>query len=152
MDDLQHLVETEDIIKIRFSGAPNSHSGELDISGSTHALRDVSKSILNLIQDKDRIICVVEAAVVDPTPYDVCLKSLSICKSNTLLKILVLANSLYIHGSLDNLDALASSFEFDDTTWSGYHHHVDLWDWIDPTSISLVVSVKNSIKRPDIVS
>jgi hypothetical protein len=147
MGNLQHLVETEDIIKIRFSGTPNSDCGELSISGSTYALRGVSESILNLIQDKDRIICVVEAAPIDPTPYDVCLKSLSICKSNTLLKILVLANCLYIHGSLDSLDSLSSSFEFDDTTWSGYHHHVDLWDWIDPTSISLVISVKNSIER-----
>jgi hypothetical protein len=149
MDDLKHLTETEDIIKIRCSGTPSSYR-ELDISGSTHALRSVNESILNLIQDKDRIICVVEGAKIDPTPYDVCLNSLSICKSNTLIKILVFANSMYIHGSLKNLDILASSFEFDDTTWSGYHHHVDLWDWIDPTSISLVISVKNSIERPGI--
>ncbi len=78
MGNLQHLVETEEIIEIRFSGAPNSHSGELDISDSTHALRHVSESILNLIQDKDRVVCVVQGAEIDPTPYDVCLKSLSI--------------------------------------------------------------------------
>ncbi len=111
----------------------------------------MSESILNFIQNNDQIICVIQASLVDPTPYDICLKSLSICKSNTLIKILVIANSLYIHGSLENLDILASSFEFDDDTWSGYHHHVDIWDWIDPTSISLVISVENSIKRPEIV-
>ncbi|MCY7337457.1 MAG: hypothetical protein LH613_14800 [Chamaesiphon sp.] len=137
-------------IEISFSGT--NHAGELDISGSPQALRGVSNSILNFIHDKDQIICVIEAAIVDPTPYDICLNSLSICKSNTLIKISVLANSLYIHGSLDNLDSLANSFEFDDDTWSGYHHHVDGWDWIDPDTIPLVIAVKNSIKRPDMVS
>jgi hypothetical protein len=142
-------VETDNIIGIRFSGTANS--GELGLSGSPRVLRSVSESILNFIQNKDQIIHVIEASIVDPNPYDICLKSLSICKSNTLIKISVLANSLYIHGSLENLDILASSFEFDDDTWSGYHHHVDLWDWIDPTSISLVISVENSIKCPEMV-
>ena len=133
-------------IEISFSGT--NYAGELDISGSPRALQGVSNSILDLIHNKSRIIYVVEAAVVDPTPYDICLNSLSICKSNTLLKISVFANSLYIHGALDHLDSLASSFEFNDDTWSGYHHHVDCWDWIDPDSIPLVISVKNSIVRP----
>jgi hypothetical protein len=149
MNDLQDPVENDRTIKIYFSGAANS--GELCLSGSPKALRYVSESILNFIQNKDQIICVIQANIVDPTPYDVCLKSLSICKSNTLIKISVLANSLYIHGSLENLDILTSSFEFDDDTWSGYHHHVDLWDWIDPTAISLVISVKNSIQRSEMV-
>ena len=102
------------MIEISFSGT--NYAGNLDISGSPRALRGVSNSILDLIHDKERIIFVVEAAVVDPTPYDICLNSLSICKSNTLLKISVLANSLYIHGSLDNLDSLASSFGFEEDT------------------------------------
>jgi hypothetical protein len=136
-------------IEIIFSGT--NHAGELDISGSLQALRGVRNSILNFIHDKDQIICVIEAAIVDPTPYDICLNSLSICKSNTLTKISVIANSLYFHGSSDNLAILANSFEFDDT-WSGCHYHLDCWDWIDPAAIPLVIAVKNSIKRPEIVS
>jgi hypothetical protein len=137
---------TENIIEISFSGTQNS--GQLDVAGSPKALRYVSESIFNLVHDKDRIICVVKAAIFDPTPYDIYLKYLSICKSNTLIKCSVFDNCLYIQGSNDKLTVLANWFYFDDDTPSGYHQHVDYYDeneWIEPVSIPLVISVKDSI-------
>ncbi len=137
---------TENIIEISFSGTHNS--GQLDVAGSPKALRYLSESIFNLIDDKDRIICIVKAAIFDPTPYDICLKSLSICKSNTLIKCSVFANCLYIQGSNDKLTILASWFDFADDIPSGYHQHVDYYDgneWIDSVSIPLVISVNASV-------
>jgi hypothetical protein len=140
----------ENIIEIGFSGTQNS--GQIDLSGSPKALQFIGKSIINLVHDREKLICVVEAAIFNPTPYDICLKSLSICKSNTLIKILVLANSLYIQGSQDTLAIFASwLLDFDDT-WCGHHRHIDYYEgneWIDPRSIPLVISVKNSIARLD---
>jgi hypothetical protein len=142
----------ENIIEISFSGTHNN--GELDLSGSPKALQYVGQLILNLINDRYQVICVVEAAIFDPSPYNVCLKSLSICKSNTLIKILVLANSLYIQGSQDMLAIFASWFlDFDDT-WCGHHRHINYYEgneWIDPRSIPLVISVKNAIDRLDFI-
>ncbi len=143
----------ENIIEIGFSGTQNS--GQLDLSGSPKALQYIGKSIINLVHDRDQVICVVEAAIFNPSPYNVYLKSLSICKSNTLIKILVLANSLYIQGSQDTLAIFASwLLDFDDT-WCGHHRHIDYYEgneWIDPRSIPLVISVKNTIDRLDFVN
>jgi hypothetical protein len=134
----------ENIIEISFSGTHNN--GEVDLSGSPKALQYIGQLILNLINNRDQVICVVEAVIFNPNPYNVCLKSLSICKSNTLIKILVLANSLYIQGSQDKLAIFASwLLDFDDTCY-GYHRHIDYYEgneWIDPRSIPLVISVKN---------
>lgn len=57
---------TENIIEISFSC--NQNSGELDLSGSPKALQYVCESILNLIHDENRVICVIETAIFDPTP------------------------------------------------------------------------------------
>ncbi len=135
-----------DKVEIRFSS-----NGELDISGSTPALRKIGQSMLDLINDKDRLNCVIEARIVDPAPYDNCLSYVSISKSETLTKVSVVGNYLQIEGDTESLERFATWFDFDDDTWSGYHHHFDYWEgnsYVDPDSMSLVIMVKNSIKRP----
>lgn len=42
------------------------NSGEIEISGSIIALRHLSQAMLDLMNDRDRVNCVVEAAAIDP--------------------------------------------------------------------------------------
>ena len=138
------------MIEIRFSDSSNG--GEIDLSGLPTDLRDIRQSILNLIQDKDQQVCVVKAAIVDPSPYKVCLSFVSICKGDNPIKITVSKNSLQIEGESKNLETFAGWLEFDDDTWAGYHHHFDYFgneEWVDVNSSSLVISVRNSVKRGD---
>jgi hypothetical protein len=135
-----------DKVEIRFS-----NQGELDISGSTPALRQIGQAMLDLVNNKERENCIIEGAIVDAQPYDGCLSAVSIIKSDTLTKVSVVEDYLQIEGDSKSLKGFASWFDFPDDTWSGYHHHFDYWDgneWVDPDSMSLVIAVKNSIERP----
>ena len=130
----------------------SSNSGETEISGSTTALRKISQSMLDLISDRGRVNCVIEGVMVDPDPYDVCLSYVLISKSNTLTKVSVVGNYLQIEGDYNSLEYFATWFDFEDDTWSGYHNHFDYWEgneYVDPDSMSLVIMVKNLIKRSD---
>ena len=138
------------MIEIRFSDS--DYGGEIELSGLPKDLIDIQQSIRNLIQNKNQQVCVVKATIVDPSPYDVCLSSLSIRKNNCFIKVSVSANSLQIEGESEKLEIFADWFEFDDNTWSGYHLHFDYYgneSWVEANSSSLVISVRNLLKRPD---
>lgn len=135
------------MIEIRFSD--RSYGGEIDLSGSPEELRDVRQSILKLIQVQDRQNCIIEAEAIDPAPYDTCLNFLAICKSNSLLKVSVSANSLQVEGELNKLEIFADWFNFPDDTECDYHNHLDYFGnewWVNPNSSSLIIAVKNSVK------
>jgi hypothetical protein len=135
-----------DKVEIRFS-----HQGELDISGSTPALRQISQAMLDLVNDKERSNCIIKGATIDPYPYKSCLSAVSISKSDTLTKVSVVGDYLQIEGDSESLENFATWFDFDDDTWSGYHCHFDYWEGnshVYPDSMSLVIAVKNSIERP----
>jgi hypothetical protein len=128
------------VIQIRFS------DGELDISGSPQALRQVSNAMLALIRDPSQAFVSVEAATIDPAPYNVCLSRLLIVKTDGLIKLSVLGQALQIEGDPAKLENFAHWFDFDDHTHSGYHAHFDYLglddDPVDPDSISLVIAIK----------
>lgn len=129
-----------------------SSSEEIELSGSPKELRDVRQLILNLIQDRERVTCVVETATVNPFPYNLCLSSLRICKSNGFIRVSIFESCLQIEGELDKLEAFAEWFNFDDETLSGYHCHFEYLgsdDLTDVNSNSLVISIKSSTKYSD---
>jgi hypothetical protein len=133
------------MIAIRFS-PDEKYGGELDLSSSPKVLRNVGQSILSLIRNEIQQSIVIEAATIDPAPYRSCLSALVIRKTAALTKVSVSATALQIEGTPENLKTLASWFNFDDTTPSGYHAHFDSLDneeSVDPTSIPLVISVRN---------
>jgi hypothetical protein len=125
------------MIEIRFGDQ------ELEVSGSPKSLRKVSQSILQLIYDQERLMVSIAAASIDPAPYKICLRSLSIIKTTGLIKLSVSANMLQIEGSPERLEAFADWFNFDDDMHS-YHHHFEHLglnnDPADPDSIPLVIS------------
>ncbi|NEO94461.1 MAG: hypothetical protein F6K56_31435 [Moorea sp. SIO3G5] len=125
------------MIKIRLS-----HSPPIEVSGLPKDLRNVQQSIVNLIQNKNQQFCVIEAKMLDPYPYDVCLSSLYIYKSESFIRVWVSENSLHIEGESENLEILATWFEFDDDTKYGYHHHFGYFgnqSWVDANSSSLII-------------
>jgi hypothetical protein len=128
------------VIQIRFSDR------ELDISGSPKALRQVSNAMLDLIRGPSQAFVSVEAATIDPAPYNVCLSRLLIVKTDGLIKLSVLDQVLKIEGAPEKLENLAHWFDFDDHTHSGYHTHFDYLglddDPVDPNLISLVIAIK----------
>ena len=124
-----------------------SSSEEIDLSGSLKELRDVYQLLLDFIQDRERKLCVIEAATVNPSPYDVCLNYLYVWKSNSSIKVSVSVNCLQIEGEPNKLKAFANWFNFRDNTVSNYHGHFDYLghngDLIDANSTPLVISVKS---------
>lgn len=134
------------MIEIRSS----NNSDEIDLSGLPKDLRGIQQSILDLLQNEHQKICIIQAKVIDPLPYDICLSSLLISKTHASVKVSVSGNFLKIEGDTDKLETLASWFQFDDDTWSGYHSHFDHFgceEWVDSTSSPLIISVRNSVKR-----
>jgi hypothetical protein len=134
-----------DKVAIRFG-----NSGEIDISGSIIALRQISQAILDLMNDRDRVSCIVEATEIDPYPYDGCLGSILLKQSNTLAKVSLVEDYLQIEGNSSSLDLLASWFDFPDRTGTGYHCHFEYYEdnpFIDPDSRPLIITVDNSIDR-----
>lgn len=132
------------MIEIRFS--KNSHGEEIDLSGLPKDLRGIKQSIFDLLQHKNQQVCIIKAKIVKPSPDEVCLSSLSIIKTNSSIKISVSGNCLHIEGDAEKLEIFSSWFEFDDDTRSGYHQHFEHFgneEWVDSTSSSLVISVKN---------
>lgn len=132
------------MIEIRFSDSP--HGGEIELSGLPKDLRNVQQSILNLVQNKNQQFCAIEAAMVDPSPYKVCLNSLHIHKCDGFIRVWVSENSLQIEGESEKLEIFATWFEFDDDTVSGYHHHFDYYGnewWVDANSSPLVISARD---------
>ncbi|BAZ51805.1 hypothetical protein JMG10_38835 [Nostoc ellipsosporum NOK] len=130
------------MIHIRFSN--NSYGSEINLSGTPADLRSIRQSILELLQSQDVQICIL-ANEVDPAPYDSCLNSLLICKSDCSLKVMLSASSLKIEGTLEKLKVFAGWFDFSDSTESGYHNHFDYYEgneWVDPASVPLVISVQ----------
>lgn len=131
------------MIEIRCSG--NSYNREIDLSGSPKELRDVQQSIFNFIQDKTQQVCVIEAATVNPSPYDICLSSLSIRKSDSFIKVSISANSLQIEGEPKKLEAFADWFNFDNNLLD-FHCHLDYDgnEWlVDAKSSSLIISIRS---------
>lgn len=132
------------MIEIRFSNG--SGGGEIDFSGTPKELRNVRQSILNFIQNKAQQVCVIEAATINPSPYDICLSALSICKSSSSIKVSVFANSLQIDGEPKKLETFADLFNFEDDTSSNYHSHFEHHEnneLINANSISLIISVRS---------
>lgn len=130
------------MIAIRFNN--DCSGGEVELSGTVQELQNIRQSILNLIQIQDVRVC-IPAAEVEPTPYNCCLKALSIFKTNGSIKVSVFENFLKIEGEPDNLESLAEWFDFDENTRSGYHRHFDYYEgnkWVDPRSIVLIISVR----------
>ncbi|MEH2106268.1 Imm32 family immunity protein [Nostoc sp.] len=130
------------MIHIRFSD--NHYGGEIDLSGTPGDLRSIGQSILELLQVQD-VQVYIPANEVDPAPYDSCLNSLLIRKSDYFIKVMVAGSSLKIEGTPEKLEVFADWFNFDNSTESGYHHHFDYYEgneWLDPTSVSLVISVQ----------
>jgi hypothetical protein len=122
----------------------------IDLSGSPAELRDIQQLIVELVKSEQQEVCVMQAAMVDPSPYDYCVSSLLIRKTKTPIKISVIGESLQVEGDIKKLNIFADWFDFDDSTWSGYHCHFDNLgneDWVDVSSQNLVISVRNSIKR-----
>ncbi|MEH1933128.1 MAG: hypothetical protein V7L14_05265 [Nostoc sp.] len=130
------------MIHIRFSD--NHYGGEIDLSGTPGDLRSIRQSIIELLQAEDVQVC-IPANEVDPAPYDSCLNSFLIRKSDCSLKVMVAGSSLKIEGTPEKLEVFADWFNFDNSTESGYHQHFDYYEgneWVDPGSVSLVISVQ----------
>jgi hypothetical protein len=136
------------MIEIYFSDS--AHGEEIELSGSPESLRGVQQSILDLLQDEKSQVCVIQANIVDPAPYERCLISLLIRKTDSSISVSVSDESLQIEGEPEKLKIFSNWFDFDDDTGSGYHCHFDHLgkeEWVDPASSALVLSVKNSTKH-----
>jgi hypothetical protein len=136
------------MIEIRYSDKP--HGKEIDLSGLPVDLRKIQQLIIGLLKSEQKEACSIQARVVDPSPYDRCLSSLLIRKTETLIKVSVLGESLQVEGDIEKLRIFADWFSFEDSTWSGYHchfDHLDNEDWVDASSQELVISVRNSVRR-----
>ncbi|MEH2192937.1 MAG: hypothetical protein V7K98_09875 [Nostoc sp.] len=130
------------MIHIRFSD--NNYGGEIDLSGTPGDLRSIRQSIIKLLQAQDVQVC-IPANEVKPAPYDSCLNSLVIRKSDCSVKVMVAGSSLKIEGTPEKLKVFADWFNFGDSTESGYHNHFDYYEgneWVDPASVSLIISCK----------
>jgi hypothetical protein len=128
-----------------------SHGEEIAIRGTPKDLRKVQRSILDLLQNGKLQDCVIKAKMVDASPYDRCLSSLLIRKTDSSIKVSVSDKSLQVEGNAEKLEVFSSWFDFDDDAWSGYHCHFDYVgneDWVDSASSALVISVGNSVRSP----
>ncbi|MEH2325610.1 MAG: hypothetical protein V7K32_19025 [Nostoc sp.] len=130
------------MIHIRFSN--DHYGGEIDLSGTPGDLRNICQSILELFEAQD-VQVYIPANEVDPEPYDSCLNSLLIRKSDCSVKVMVAGSSLKIEGTPEKLKVFADWFNFGDSTESGYHSHFEYYEgneWVDPASVSLIISVQ----------
>ena len=126
------------------------NNNEVSLSGLPQALRGIKQSILDLIKSEGQQACIIQCKVVDPSPYEVCLTSLSIIKTDNSIKVSICGDSLKIEGDIEKLETFANWFDFDDDTWSGYHVHFDSLgceQWVNVASIPLIISVQNSVER-----
>jgi hypothetical protein len=130
------------MIQIRYS-SPN----QLEISGNIDGLQMVQQVLLNAAQSRSPGITEIFAdPVSDPSPYDHALSKLAIQVGLGPTTIAVLENnSVLITGSPDNLECLASFFDFSSNESAGMHSHYEYYEgnpYIAAEAIPLVVSLQ----------
>lgn len=118
--------------------------GEVSISGTPENLRQVRQFMVDFIQS-DRVEATIATLDVDPTPFDRCLKFLSIAKDSGAVKLSVVDNLLQIVGDARRILTFADWFDFADDTPDWYHCHHDGCcgeEWVDPQSFPLVIGIR----------
>jgi hypothetical protein len=130
------------MIQIRYS-SPN----QLEISGNINDLQMIQQALLNLAQLRSSGINEIFAdPVSDPSPYNHALSKLGIQVGYGPTTIAVLENnSVLIMGSPDNLERLASFFDFSSNESAGMHSHYEYYEgnpYIAADAIPLVVSLQ----------
>jgi hypothetical protein len=130
------------MIQIRYS-SPN----QLEISGNIDGLQTVQQALLNLARSRSSGITEIFAdPLSDPAPYDHALLKLTIQVGQGPTTIAVPENdSVLIMGSPDNLERLASFFDFSSNESTGAHAHYEYHEgnpYIAPDAIPLVISLQ----------
>jgi hypothetical protein len=129
------------MIKIKCDKKTN----EIEMAGTPQELQLVCRSILHLTQTNETQITISAAIDFDPAPYSNCLNSITICKSEDLIKVTIAIDRLEIHGSPKNLEVFADWFNCEDDT-AHYHCHFEYYpgnDLIHPDSLPLVISMRS---------
>jgi hypothetical protein len=127
------------MIKIYYS-PPN----QLEISGSVNSFQMVRWMLQNLATDQGYKMVEISANTVsNPSPYDQALSKLVIRVGQGLTRITVQNDCcLQIEGAPDNLDRLASFFDFVHDAPDEQHQHYEYYEGnehIAPESIPVVV-------------
>jgi hypothetical protein len=115
------------------------------MNGTPRELQLICRSILHLTQTNANQITIPAAIDFEPAPYSSCLNSITICKSEDLIKVAIKIDRLEIQGSPKNLEIFADWFNCEDDT-SHYHCHFEYYpgnDLIHPDSLPLVISVRS---------
>jgi hypothetical protein len=129
------------MIEIRWDEETN----EIEMTGTPQELQLICRSILHLTQTNETQITIPTAIDFDPAPYSSCLNSITICKSEDLIKVAIKTDRLEIHGSPKNLEIFADWFNCEDDT-AHYHCHFEYYpgnDLIHPDSLPLVISARS---------
>jgi hypothetical protein len=129
------------MIEIRW----DEETDEIEIAGTTQELQHVYRSILHLAQTNGNQITIPAAIDFDPAPYSSCLNSITIRKSEDLIKVLIAIDHLKMHGSPKNLEIFAGWFNCEDDT-AHYHCHFEYYpgnDLVHPDSLPLVISARS---------
>ena len=129
------------MIEIRYT-SPH----DLDISGKPEDLQLVRRRVVDLCKS-DALQAIVKAdGAIDPSPYVLAIPRLVLVKGQGPTRIsLKDAEELQIEGSPENLEELASFFDFQESASKGDHLHYEHFEGIDSIaedSIPLVVSVR----------
>jgi len=119
---------------------------DLDISGSPDELQLVRQRILDLRKSGALQVIVKADGAIDPSPYDLAIPRLVLLKGRGPTRISNKdAEEIQIEGSPENLEKLASYFDFEVGASKGDHLHYEYFEGIDSIaedSIPLVVSVR----------
>jgi glycerate kinase len=129
------------MIEIRWHKKTN----EIDLGGTSQDLQYVRQSILSLIQATETQVSISVATDFNPAPYSDRLSSLIIRKGKGATKVAIVTNQLEIEGNFEKLEAFADWFDFE-ADGSDYHCHFEYYPgdtWVDPDSLSLVISVRS---------
>jgi len=128
------------MIEIRYT-SPH----DLDISGGPDDLQLVRQRIFDLLKSGDPQVIVKADGTIDPSPYAFAIPRLVLLKGQGPTRIsLKDAEELQIEGSPENLEELASYFDFEVSASKGDHLHYEYFDGVDSIaeySIPLVVRV-----------
>ena len=123
-----------------------SNGEPCDIAGTPAELRQIKKSILDLVEAGQGSVRIIADSQDDPKPYDKSLSELSILIGEGPTRVtLGDGGVLSVIGSAECLEGLASFFEFPDDTDSLNHCHYEYYEgnkWIDSKSLPLVIGIK----------
>jgi hypothetical protein len=126
---------------IQISYSPPNH---LEISGNPDALQTLQRILLDLAATRaGKIVEISVDAAFDPAPYERALAKMVIRVGRGPTNITLQGDAgVYVEGSPDNLERLASFFDFALDAGEGQHQHYEYFEgneYIAPDAIPLVI-------------